>query len=72
MNSDHGEALTLYATKLLGLPASDWRATGVDPDGLDLRAGALRGRLDFPEKVRSGGELRAALVQFAKQARATP
>jgi putative heme iron utilization protein len=69
MNDDHAEALALYATKLLGLPAGDWRTTGADPDGLDLRAGALRGRLDFPMKARNGGDLRAILVDFARQAR---
>ncbi len=35
MNDDHGEALSLYATRLLGMPAGDWQTTGADPDGLD-------------------------------------
>jgi len=70
MNDDHAEALSLYATKLLGMPEGAWKATGVDPDGLDLRAGPLRARLEFPEKVRNGGELRAVLAHFAKDARA--
>jgi putative heme iron utilization protein len=70
MNDDHGEALSLYATRLLGMPAGAWRTTGADPDGLDLRAGALRARLEFPQKARNGGDLRAILVHFAKEARA--
>jgi putative heme iron utilization protein len=70
MNDDHAEALSLYATKLLGMPAGDWRATGADPDGLDLRAGAMRARLEFPQRVRSGGDLRAVLVHFARETRA--
>jgi putative heme iron utilization protein len=69
MNADHADAIGLYATKLLGMPEGDWRATGCDPDGMDLRAGALRARLAFPQKVRSGGELRKMLVELAAQAR---
>jgi putative heme iron utilization protein len=69
MNDDHAEALGLYATQLLGMPAGPWKATGADPDGLDLRTPTLRARLEFPEKVRNAGELRAVLVQFAEEAR---
>lgn len=68
MNDDHGEAPSLYATKLLGMPAGDWRTTGADPDGLDLRAGAMRARLEFPRKIRTGAELRAILAHFAREA----
>jgi putative heme iron utilization protein len=69
MNEDHAEALSLYATRLLGMPAGTWVTTGADPDGLDLRAGQLRARLPFPQKARNGGDLRAILVHFAKEAR---
>lgn len=69
MNADHAEALALYATRLLGQPDGAWQATGADPEGLDLRLGALRARLTFPQNVLSGGELRAALVQLAQEAR---
>ena len=70
MNSDHADAIGLYATKLLGLPAGDWQLTGADPEGIDLRLGALRGRLDFPERITTPGDLRGVLVHFAKEARA--
>lgn len=69
MNEDHRDALRLYATKLLGLPDGDWRTTGADLDGIDLRAGPLRGRLAFPERVTTPGELRRVLVDLAKEAR---
>jgi heme oxygenase (biliverdin-IX-beta and delta-forming) len=69
MNADHGEALSLYATRLLGLPEGDWRMTGADPDGIDLRAGALRGRLDFPAPVKTAADLRRELAELAKAAR---
>jgi putative heme iron utilization protein len=70
MNEDHREALSLYATHLLGQPAGDWRMTGADPEGADLRAGEHRARLVFPEKARTGGDLRAILVHLVKEARA--
>jgi heme iron utilization protein len=70
MNSDHQEALGLYATRLLGAPASDWRCSGLDPDGIDLQAGPKTLRLDFPERVTAPGELRMMLVRLAEQARA--
>jgi hypothetical protein len=69
MNADHAEALALYATRLCGMVDGNWIATGIDPDGLDLRAGAARARLDFPEKVTSGSELRTSLVKLADDAR---
>jgi putative heme iron utilization protein len=69
MNADHRDALRLYATALLGLPDGDWIATGADADGLDLRAGGLRGRLPFPERLATPGDLRRVLVDLAKAAR---
>jgi heme iron utilization protein len=70
MNADHREAMNLYATRLLGAEAADWRCTGCDPDGIDLQAGAQTLRLDFPERVTSPGELRKMLVRLANEARA--
>ena len=69
MNEDHAEALRLYATRLLGLADGDWKMTGTDPGGIDLRAGSLRARLDFPEPVATSGELRRVLVELARDAR---
>ena len=69
MNADHRDAISLYATRLLGLPERDWQLSGLDPEGLDLLAGDLTGRLAFPSRVTSGGELRALLVQLATEAR---
>jgi len=70
MNEDHREAMNLYATKLLGASSADWICTGCDPDGLDMQAGAATLRLDFPERVTSGTELRKMLVRLAGEARA--
>jgi heme iron utilization protein len=70
MNTDHQEALGLYAARLLGATTADWRCSGIDPEGIDLQAGNRTLRLDFPERVTSPGELRKMLVRLAEQARA--
>lgn len=70
MNDDHAEAIRLYAVRLLGAPDGAWRMTGADPDGIDLRAGALRARLAFPAPARTPGALRRMLAELADEARA--
>jgi putative heme iron utilization protein len=72
MNADHRDALRLYATMLLDLPEGDWTATGADAHGLDLRAGALRGRLACPEPDATPGDLRRVRVDLAHAARSAP
>jgi putative heme iron utilization protein len=69
MNEDHREAMNLYATRLLGADSADWTCTGCDPDGIDMQAGSQTLRLDFPERVTSGGELRKMLVRLVGEAR---
>jgi putative heme iron utilization protein len=71
MNEDHRAAMNLYATKLLGAEAADWICIGCDPDGMDMQAGVKTLRLDFPERVTSGTELRKMLVRLAGEARST-
>ncbi|MBP1098179.1 HugZ family pyridoxamine 5'-phosphate oxidase [Bradyrhizobium diazoefficiens] len=70
MNADHRDAMGLYATRLLGAAAGDWRCTGCDPEGLDMQDGQTALRLDFPERVTSGTALRKMLVRLAGEARA--
>jgi heme iron utilization protein len=70
MNTDHLDAMNLYATKLLGAEQADWRCTGCDPDGMDMQAAAKTLRLDFPERVTNGTALRKMLVRLAAEARA--
>ena len=70
MNADHADALSLYATVLLGSEPGDLRMTGIDPEGLDLRASPARVlRLDFESPVRDGAEARERLVDLAQRAR---
>lgn len=70
MNADHLDALSLYATKLLGAAPGDWRCTGCDPDGLDLHCGAISLRLDFPHRINTPAALRQVLRELAERARA--
>lgn len=69
MNADHADAVALYATRLAGRSPGAWRMTGIDPEGLDLAAGAARARVAFPDTVATAEQARAALVGLAKSAR---
>src|SRR5258707_7967430 len=70
MNADHRDAMNLYATKLLGAEAADWRCAGCDPDGMDMQAGTKALRLDFPRRIVTPAALRQTLKELADQARA--
>jgi putative heme iron utilization protein len=72
MNEDHADALQLYAQKLLGLSESDWRMTGIDAEGIDLRRGGQVARLPFDVPLASAAEARKVLVALVGKARATP
>lgn len=69
MNADHADAVALYATVLAGRPAGDWRMTGLDPEGCDLRAGGATARLPFERTVTTAEEARAELVRLVRRAR---
>ena len=69
MNADHAEAIALYAERLLGEAAGEWRMSGIDPEGVDLRCDGKTARLDFAAPVLSPRAAREALVALARQAR---
>jgi len=70
MNEDHRAALTLYAAKLLGEEAGNWRIVSLDPEGCDLKLGERARRLEFPERVTEAGALRRMLARLAQEAKA--
>lgn len=70
MNSDHADAVKLYATVLAGCPDGDWRMVGIDPEGADLLHCTNAARIDFPAAVRTAGDARDVLVSLVQQARA--
>lgn len=70
MNEDHADALQLYAGKLLGLPGNDWRMTGIDAEGIDLRQNGHVARLTFEAPLGAASEARKVLVGLVAKARA--
>ena len=70
MNEDHADAVQLYAAKLLGLNGADWRMTGIDPEGIDLRQGGQVARLAFEAPLAAAGDARKVLVALVAKARA--
>jgi heme iron utilization protein len=70
MNEDHADAVQLYAGKLLGLDGSDWRMTGIDAEGIDLRRSGQVARLAFEAPLNGASEARKVLVALVGKARA--
>jgi putative heme iron utilization protein len=71
MNDDHHDTMALYASALFGAAAADWRCSGLDPEGMDMRnenGGALR--IDFPQRVVTPEALRRSLKDLADHVRA--
>lgn len=75
MNTDHTDAVQLYASKLLNRTEGSWKMCGVDPEGTDLirsdegHEGELL-RLPFAKPVSDAEGARVELVRLVKQARA--
>ncbi len=70
MNSDHLDAVQLYATRLAGEAEGAWRLVGIDPGGIDLAAWPRSVRLPFAEPVLTPGDARKALIALVAEARA--
>lgn len=74
MNTDHADAVQLYAQKLLGRSGDGWRLCGIDAEGCDLirakeeKDGELA-RLSFSKPIATAEEARIELVRLVKQAR---
>jgi putative heme iron utilization protein len=69
MNDEHRDAVQAYARLLLGLEGGNWRMTGIDPEGIDLRAGGRIARIGFDDPVHDPEEARNRLVTLVKKAR---
>ena len=70
MNSDHNDVVQLFATKLLGADAGDWKMSGCDIEGCDLVAGGKTLRLAFSKPLESANKVRHIFVELAERARA--
>jgi putative heme iron utilization protein len=71
MNADHADAVQLYAGKLLGLAGADWKMTGIDTEGVDLRCGGRVARLAFDQPITNATEARKVLIALVTKARGT-
>jgi putative heme iron utilization protein len=69
MNTDHADAVELYATRLLGAKPGKWRLTAIDPDGAHLELEGKVLRLTFDRPLETGADLRQAFVALAQRAR---
>jgi hypothetical protein len=69
MNTDHADAVQLYAGTLLGLPGSDWTMTGIDAEGLDLRRAGRVARVAFEAPICNASEARKVLIALVAKAR---
>jgi putative heme iron utilization protein len=69
MNEDHPATIANYARRLLSRPGSGWRMTGIDPEGVDLRAGGETARLEFAAPVLTAQAAHVALAELAERAR---
>lgn len=68
MNQDHTDAVRLYA-EMAGRKSGDWKMTGIDPEGIDLRLAGETARLDFESVISDAEGARTVLAGLAKQAR---
>lgn len=69
MNSDHRDAIDIYARHHAGAAGDGWTLTGFDADGMDLARGDEVRRVLFTEPLASAQDLRIRLVEMAKTGR---
>lgn len=70
MNTDHADAIALYAQKLARKGPGGWQLLTIDSEGMDLGDGDERARVFYPEPLQRAEDLRTVLKQMADQARA--
>ncbi len=69
MNRERRAELDLCANRLAGRSGAGWQATGIDPDGIDLRRADDFARLDFAAPVNDDETFRAAFADLVAAAR---
>ena len=70
MNADHAAALDRMVRVFAGRLGEDWRMTGIDAEGCDLRRAGEVARLDFTAPVRDPEAARTELIRLTGAARA--
>ncbi|MFZ0494966.1 MAG: DUF2470 domain-containing protein [Methylocella sp.] len=69
VNALHQDTLARLAAALAGTPDGPWRATGIDPEGIDLGCGDRTARIAFSRPVRTLQDLRKILPELVEAAR---
>lgn len=73
VNDGHAAALALLAeengSKAASEAAERWRASGVDPEGLDLIRGGAGARVAFPRRAATPADARVMLAELTRAAR---
>ncbi|MGH6848426.1 MAG: HugZ family protein [Methylocella sp.] len=69
VNAHYQDALAQCAAALAEKPDGPWRATGIDPEGIDLGCGDRTARIAFPRPVRTLHDLREILPELVEAAR---
>jgi putative heme iron utilization protein len=69
MNSDHADAVEVYARAFAGAETGPWRLTGIDAEGIDIADGDEVRRIFFPAPLSSAADMRMALVRMAQDGR---
>ena len=69
MNTDHADAVALYASALVDAPGVRAKLTGIDPEGCDLITESGRRRLSFDTPIVDAAGARATLIELAARAR---
>lgn len=70
MNTEHADTLLLYCKALAGTDAQEACATGVDCEGIDIRANGRLLRFDFDAAALDAPAVRNRLILLAERARA--
>jgi putative heme iron utilization protein len=69
MNTEHGDAVALYASQLCGAREGTWHLVGIDPEGIQMALGDDILRLSFPKPLTGPHEVRPMLIRLANEAR---
>lgn len=69
MNSEHLEAVAVYAHHYARAEGDGWTLAGFDADGMDLVNGDWTERVFFPKPLQTQQDLRKTLVEMAKAGR---
>ncbi len=70
MNTEHLDAIAIYAHHYAKAAGDGWVLTGFDAEGMDLVSGDLTERVFFPKPLATQQDLRMTLVEMAKAGRA--